>query len=59
MILNTTFQAGAYRSYAPSLVQIYLILGPLRGLVKMSANWSLKLTKLVVMHLDVIFSRIK
>ena len=43
MILNTSSQAGAYRLYAPSLLQIYLILGPLRDLVKMSASWLLEL----------------
>ena len=48
MILNTPFQAVAYRSYARSLLQIYLIIGPLSDLVKMSVSWSLELTKLVV-----------
>ena len=38
IIFNTSPQAGAYMSYAPSLLQMYLILGPLRDLVKMSAN---------------------
>ena len=38
IIFNTPPQAGAYMSYAPSLLQMYLILGPLRDLVKMSAS---------------------
>ena len=37
-ISNTPPQPGAYMSYAPSLLQMYLILGPLRDLVKMSAS---------------------
>ena len=37
-ISNTPPQAGAYMSYAPSLLQMYLILGPLRDLVKMSVG---------------------
>ena len=37
-ISNTLPQAGAYTSYALSLLQMYLILGPLRDLVKMSAS---------------------
>ena len=37
-ISNTPPQVGAYMSYAPNLLQIYLILGPLRDLVKMSAS---------------------
>ena len=56
MIINTPPQVGAYKSYAPCLLQMYLILGSLTDLVKMSANWSLELTKLVVLHLDVTFS---
>ena len=46
-------------SYAPSLLQMYLILGPLRDLVKMSASWSFELTKLVAIHPDAIFSLMK
>ena len=38
---------------------MYLILGPLRNLVNMSASWSLELTKLVVMYPDAIFSQMK
>ena len=38
IIFNTPPQARAYTSYAPSLLQMYLILGPLRDLVKMSAS---------------------
>ena len=38
IISNTPPQVGAYMSYAPSLLQMYLILGPLRDLVKMSAS---------------------
>ena len=45
--------------YAPSLLQMYLILGPLRDLVKISASWSFELTKLVVTHPDAIFSLMK
>ena len=37
-ISNTSLQAEVYMSYAPSLLQMYLILGPLRDLVKMSAS---------------------
>ena len=37
-ISNTPPQVGTYMSYAPSLLQIYLILGPLRDLVKMSTS---------------------
>ena len=59
LIFNTPPQAGAYRSKAPSLSHIYFILRPLRDLVKISASWSLELTKLVVMHHDAIFSLIK
>ena len=59
IIFNTPPQVGAYRSYAPSLLQIYVILKPLRDLVKMSASWSLELTKLVVMLLDATFSLMK
>ena len=54
-LFNTPPQGGAYRSYALSLLQMYLILGPLRDLVSMFAGWSLELTKLVVMHPDTIF----
>ena len=43
--LNTPPQAGASRSKAPSLSHIYFILRPLRGLVKISSNWSLELKK--------------
>ena len=35
---NTPPQAGAYMLYAPSLLQMYLIIGPLRDLVKISAS---------------------
>ena len=56
---NTPPQAGAYMLYAPSLLQMYLILGPLRDLVKIFASWSFELTKLVVTHPDVIFSLMK
>ena len=35
---NTPPQAGAYMLYAPSLLQMYLILGPLRDLVKIFAS---------------------
>ena len=59
ILFNTPPQAGAYTSYAPSLLQIYLILGPLRDLVKMSASWSFELTKLVATHPDAIFSLMK
>ena len=59
MILNTTPQAGAYKSNVPSLSQMYLILGLLRDLVNTFASWSLELAKLVVMHLDAIFSLMK
>ena len=59
LILNTPLQAGAYRSNAPSLLQMDLILGPLRDLVNTSASWLLELTKLVVMHPDAIFSLMK
>ena len=38
IISNTPHQAGAYMSYAPSLLQMYLILGHLRDLIKMSAS---------------------
>ena len=38
IIFNTPPQAEAYMSYAPSLLQMYLILVPLRDLVKMSAS---------------------
>ena len=55
MILNTPPHAGVYRSNALSLLQMYLILGPLRDLVNMSISWSLELTKLLFMHLDAIF----
>ena len=44
---------------ASSLSHIYFILGPLRDLVKISASWTLELTKLVVMHPDAIFYLIK
>ena len=59
IIFNTHSQAGAYMSYAPSLLQMYLILKPLRDLVKMSASWSFELTKLVATHPDAIFSLMK
>ena len=59
IIFNTSPQAGAYMSYVPSLLQMYLILGPLRDLVKMSASWSFELTKLVATHPDAIFSLMK
>ena len=59
IIFNTPPQVGAYTLYAPSLLQMYLILGPLRDLVKMSASWSFELTKLVVTHPDAIFSLMK
>ena len=59
LILNTPPQTGSYRSKAPSLSHIHFILGPLRDLVKISASWSLELTKLVVMHPDASFSLIK
>ena len=58
-ILNTPPQAGAYRSNAPNMLQMYFILRPLRDLVNTSASWSLELTKLGVMHLDAIFSLMK
>ena len=45
--------------YAPSLLQMYLILGPLRDLVKIFASWSFELTKLVATHHDAIFSLMK
>ena len=35
---NTPPQAGAYMLYALSLLQMYLILGPLRDLVKISVS---------------------
>ena len=38
---------------------MYLILGPLRDLVKMSISWSFELTKLVATHPDAIFSLMK
>ena len=56
---NTPPQAGAYMFYAPSLLQMYLILGPLRDLVKISVSWSFELTKLVATHSDAIFSLMK
>ena len=56
LIPSTLPQARAYRSNAPSLLQMYLILGPLRDLVNTFASTSLKLKKLVVMHPDAIFS---
>ena len=59
IIFNTPPQAGAYMSYAPSLLQMYLILGPLRDLVKMSARWSFELAKLVATYPDAIFSLMK
>ena len=59
IIFNTPPQAGVYMSYAPSLLQMYLILGPLRDLVKMSASWSFELTKLIATHPDAIFSLMK
>ena len=46
-------------SYAPSLLQMYLILGPLRDLVKMFVGRSFELTKLVATHPDAIFSLMK
>ena len=59
IIFNTPPQGGAYMSYAPSLLQMYLILGSLRDLVKMSASWSFVLTTLVATHPDAIFSLMK
>ena len=59
LILDTLPQAGAFKSYAPTLSQMYLILGLLRDLVKMSASWSFELTKLVATHPDAIFSVLK
>ena len=59
LILNTLPQDGAYKSNAPNLLQMYLILGPLRDLVNTSTSWSLELTKLVVIHPDAIFSFMK
>ena len=59
IIFNTPPQVGTYMSYAPSLLQMYLILRPLRDLVKMSASWSFELTKLVTTHPNVIFSLMK
>ena len=38
IISNTPPQAGAYMSYTPDLLQMYLILEPLKDLVKMSAS---------------------
>ena len=59
MILNTLPQDGAYRSNAQNLLQMYLILRPLRDLVNTSPSWSLELAKLVVMHPDAIFYLMK
>lgn len=36
LILNTPLQIGVFKSYAVCLTLIYLILGPLRDLVKIS-----------------------
>ena len=58
-IFNAPPQARAYMLYAPSLLQMYLILGPLRDLVKMVASWSIELRKLVATHPNAIFSLMK
>ena len=57
--LPLKLEAGAYTSYALSLLQMNLILRPLRDLVKMSASWSFELTKFVATHPDAIFSLMK
>ena len=38
IVFNTPSQAGACMLYAPSLLQMYFILGSLRDLVKISAS---------------------
>lgn len=40
LYINTPVQDGAYRLYAPNLLQINPIRGPLRDLVRMPAIWS-------------------
>lgn len=50
-IFNTPYLVGAYKSYVPNLLHIYLILGSLRDLVKTFVNWLLKLTELLVIFL--------
>ena len=52
-------QARAYKSYAPSLLQMKLMRGPQIDLVRISANWPSELTKLVTMRPENIFSLIK
>ena len=55
LILNTFPPAEVYKSYAPSLSQIYLFLGHLKDLVKIFVSWLFELMKLIVTHLDAIF----
>lgn len=47
MISNTPLQVGAYKLHVPSLLQMYLILEPLRDLMKIFTSWSSELIKLV------------
>lgn len=54
--LNTPSQAGAYKSYAPSLSWMYLILEPLRDLVKIYDCRSFELMKLTATILMQFFS---
>ena len=56
---NTPPQAGAYKSYAPSLEHIDWILVPFKDLVKISAGLSLELMNSVIISLDNNFSQMK
>jgi len=54
---NSPPQARAYRSYAPSLEHINLILSPIRDLVRMSASCSLELANSKIFGQQYLFNK--